>query len=327
LVVDGGGFRIPLEFRSFREIWIMQNVVVSGDTLHVLAKYGKVVYILGRDGVSSVLLPLSTRWFIRGDIAIAQTKKFLISRIVVGKRIVEGIIRNIKLLLDYLSSKNVLDRDTVSFAKRYVNRALERLDNARNVNDIVSCEAEAWNALYTALSERFSFFEGRIKRPPTDPLNALISYFNSILYGIFIRFILKAGLEPTVSFVHSPYGYKRFALAFDLKDIFAPATSVRHAIMTVNRFYRKGILEESFSSSSRGCYLRDPYRTLVVRRFFENLKRKVKGYSYLTWMYKECIKFREFITGNRTGYDPWLWKGRFPKSRSLESLGDARAYR
>ena len=308
LIVSNESFTIPIEFRSFDELWIMPDTLISGLTLHVLAKCGKAVFILGKSGVSSVLLPLATKWFIRGDAAISQVKIFTTSRTFVARRIVEGIIKNIRLLLNYLASKNILEKDSVEFAKKYVNRALERLDSAITINDIVSCEAETWNFLYLALSERFEFFTGRIRRPPRDPLNALISYFNSILYGLFIRYILKSGLEPTVSFVHSPYGYKRFALAFDLKDIFAPATSIRSAIVITHSLYRKGLLREAFECSEKGCYLKEPYRSRIVQKFFNALRRKINGYSYFMWMYKECVKLREFILGRKDSFEPWLWR-------------------
>ncbi len=308
LVVSNNSFTIPIELRSFDEIWVMPETVISGLTLHVLAKHGKAVIILGKSGVSSVLLPISTKWLVRGDTVISQVKLFKTGRTIVARRIVEGIIRNIRSLLNYLVSKRIIERDTVDFAKRYVNRALERLDAAETINDIVSCEAEAWNYLYLALSERFEFFSGRVRRPPRDPLNALISYFNSILYGLFIRYILKSGLEPTVSFVHSPYGYKRFALAFDLKDVFAPATSVRSAIVITHNLYKRGLLEEAFESSDKGCFLREPYRSIIVRKFFNSLRRRINNYSYFMWMYRECVKLREFILGHRDSYDPWLWR-------------------
>ena len=325
LVVSNEKFTIPIELRQFSDIWIMPNTYISGGTLNILAKRGKAVIILGKAGVSSVLLPLATRWFIRGDAAISQVKLFVSNRGLVAKKIVEGIIKNIRLLLDYLAGKRILDRDSVNFAKKYVNRALERLNSASEINDIVSCEAEAWNFLYLALTEKFEFFTGRERRPPPDPLNALISYFNSILYGLFIRYVLKAGLEPTVSFIHSPYGYKRFALAFDLKDIFAPATSIRSAIVITNNLYKKGILGEAFEATVKGCYLKEPYRSKIVKRFFNNLRRKIRDYSYFTWMYRECVKLREFVLGHTKSFEPWLWITK-PKRETISEV-DFTAYR
>jgi len=308
LVVSNKGFTIPIELRSFDELWVMPDTIITGLTLHVLAKYGKAIIVLGKSGVSSVLLPISTKWLVRGDTTISQVRLFRTGRVMVARKIVSGIIRNIRLLLNYLLAKGILSRDSVEFSKRYVNRALERLEEASDINEIVSCEAEAWNYLYLALSERFEFFSGRVRRPPRDPLNALISYFNSILYGLFIRYILKSGLEPTVSFVHSPYGYKRFALAFDLKDIFAPATSIRSAIVITHNLYRRGLLEDAFESSDKGCYLKEPFRSIIVQKFFNALRRKISGYSYFTWMYRECVKLREFILGHETSFEPWLWR-------------------
>ena len=64
-------------------------------------------------------------------------------------------------------------------------------------------------------------FERRVKRPPDNMVNALISLFNSMLYGKVVSEIYKTQLNPTISYLHEPFN-KRFSLALDISEIFKP---------------------------------------------------------------------------------------------------------
>jgi CRISPR-associated protein Cas1 len=67
---------------------------------------------------------------------------------------------------------------------------------------------EAFNVI---LKNGFEF-QKREKRPPTDPINALISFGNSLMYTTVLGEIYKTQLDPTVSYLHEP-STKRFSLS------------------------------------------------------------------------------------------------------------------
>src|SRR5699024_1725370 len=75
-----------------------------------------------------------------------------------------------------------------------------------------------YSAFNYFLPEDFAF-DDRTKRPPKDPLNALISFGNSICYTAVLTEIYKTHLDPTVSFLHEP-STKRFSLSLDIAEIF-----------------------------------------------------------------------------------------------------------
>jgi len=70
------------------------------------------------------------------------------------------------------------------------------------------------------LREDFSI-EKREKHPPTNPLNALISFANSLVYTTVLSEIYHTQLNPCVSFLHQP-GERRYSLALDIAEIFKP---------------------------------------------------------------------------------------------------------
>jgi len=59
----------------------------------------------------------------------------------------------------------------------------------------------------------------RTKRPPLDPLNALLSFFYSLLYDIVTIRLLSFGFDPDISYLHTPFR-SHHALSSDLLELF-----------------------------------------------------------------------------------------------------------
>ena len=64
-------------------------------------------------------------------------------------------------------------------------------------------------------------FGTRERRPPSNELNALISFGNAMCYTAALKQIYRTALDPTISYLHEP-GDRRFSLALDLAEIFKP---------------------------------------------------------------------------------------------------------
>ena len=62
---------------------------------------------------------------------------------------------------------------------------------------------------------------GREKRPPNNPINALISFGNSLMYTAVLGQIYRTQLDPSISYLHEP-STRRFSLSLDLAEIFKP---------------------------------------------------------------------------------------------------------
>ncbi len=61
----------------------------------------------------------------------------------------------------------------------------------------------------------------RVKRPPDNPINALVSFGNTLLYTKTISSIYETHLNQTISFLHSPRE-GRFSLSLDISEAFKP---------------------------------------------------------------------------------------------------------
>lgn len=65
----------------------------------------------------------------------------------------------------------------------------------------------------------FLAFEGRNRRPPKDPVNALLSFGYALLYRDCVAALLAVGLEPALGFLHTPRS-AAYPLALDLMELF-----------------------------------------------------------------------------------------------------------
>ncbi len=96
--------------------------------------------------------------------------------------------------------------------------------SSNDIDELMGAEGRARKIYYEAfnliLKNGFEF-EKREKRPPKDPINALISFGNSLMYTAALGEIYKTQLDPTISYLHEP-STKRFSLSLDLAEIFKP---------------------------------------------------------------------------------------------------------
>jgi CRISPR-associated endonuclease Cas1/CRISPR-associated protein Cas4 len=82
--------------------------------------------------------------------------------------------------------------------------------------------------------EPFAFdFTRRSRRPPTDPVNALLSYAYSLLVRSWTVTLSAVGLDPYRGFYHQPR-YGRPALALDMMEPFRPLIADSSVIQAIN---------------------------------------------------------------------------------------------
>ena len=147
-----------------------------------------------------------------------------------------------------LNARNVLQRrlrdhgDDAACASAVSSLAnvAQRLKNANDVEVIRGLEGEAasdyfaaFNALIVAQKDDFKM-EGRTRRPPRDPMNALLSFLYVLLANDCAGAAKSVGLDAQVGFLHALRS-GRASLAFDLMEEFRAFFADRVALSLVNR--------------------------------------------------------------------------------------------
>ena len=152
-------------------------------------------------------------------------------------------------------------------------------------------------------------FERRVRRPPDNEVNALISFGNSHLYTVCLGELYRTQLTPTISYLHEP-GARRYSLALDLSEIFKPLIVDRAIFRLINT----GQLKDShFDRSLDGCFLNDAGKKLFINALEDRLKTTIKhrrlgrSVSYRHLIRLECYKLIRHLTGveNYRAFRAW----------------------
>lgn len=188
----------------------------------------------------------------------------------------------------------------------------EKLISAFDIPTIMGIEGNIRNIYYDAfpiiIEGRFEF-EERVKRPPNNPMNAMISFGNSLMYSAVLGEIYNTQLNPTISYLHQP-GERRFSLSLDIAEIFKPIVIDRLIFKLINDGMIK---EEDFLKELNYCYLNDSGRKKFLKTFDEkmnstiNHKKLDKDVSYRTLIRLELYKLIKHLTGmeNYEGFKMW----------------------
>ncbi|MGM0472393.1 MAG: type I-B CRISPR-associated endonuclease Cas1b [Bacillota bacterium] len=145
----------------------------------------------------------------------------------------------------------------------------------------------------------------RVKRPPNDPVNALISFGNSLMYTTVLGEIYKTQVDPTISFLHEP-STKRFSLSLDLAEIFKPLIIDTIIFKLINN---RMIKEEDFDNSDGICFLSEQGKKKFIAEYDKKLKSTIKHrklkrkVSYQMFIRLECYKLIKHFIEDQT-YKP-----------------------
>jgi CRISPR-associated protein Cas1 len=151
-------------------------------------------------------------------------------------------------------------------------------DSARDMTELLGIEGTA-AALYfeqfeSMLKEHADWqfdWRGRNRRPPRDPVNALLSLGYSMLAKELTGVCHAVGLDPFLGFMHQPR-YGRPALALDLMEEFRPLIADSVAISVINR---AELGPEDFIRSASGTFLNDRGRKVFWEGWFRRLDAEV----------------------------------------------------
>ena len=169
------------------------------------------------------------------------------------------------------------------------------------MKELMAYEGEVWMRFY----DNFRYFlpddfvmNKRVKRPPDNAINALISFGNTLLYTKTISAIYQTHLDQRISFLHEP-SEGRFSLSLDISEVFKPVIVYRTIFDLVNN--RKLQVEKHFDKNFNYCILNEDGRKIFVQAFEDRmesvfthpvLKRKV---SYRTALKLDCYKLIKSI--------------------------------
>jgi CRISPR-associated protein Cas1 len=171
---------------------------------------------------------------ISGDLTIKQSMAYIDKRLIIAKAIVQGIADNIREVLYHYYRHG--KKELKPFLDWLKDDVSEFLAKEPDIKQILWIEGQIWNQFYDSfrifLPEDF-VMNKRVKRPPDNPINALVSFGNTLLYTKTISAIYHTHLNQSISFLHSPRE-GRFSLSLDLSEVFKPIVVFKTIFDLVN---------------------------------------------------------------------------------------------
>lgn len=209
-----------------------------------------------------------------------------------AKEIVRGAAHNMRANLQYYAYRGKAELKDKIFR---MNRLILKIDYAADCSELMGIEGNLHVIYYNAwkvIDERLNFGK-RVRRPPDNSINCLISFINQLVYTIVRHEISKTHIDDTLSWLHSP-GSGRSSLTLDLSEPFKPVLTD----ILIFRMIRKSIIKDNWFQQHQGvCLLSETGRRHVAEHFSIKLEERLKGNSYREWIYKEALKIERHVMG------------------------------
>lgn len=225
---------------------IHDGVEVSRKALDRLGNLGVPVTFLGKDGrVEARLMP---SWRLDAAPRLEQARVWHdpALRLRLARRFVDAKIANGAAILRRHSGNHPSPElnDAVAGMKRLRPRAAA----AGGIEELMGIEGLAGRIYFGVFSRMlrapWAGFSGRNRRPPLDPVNAVLSYCYAVLHNELHSLAEAAGLDPAIGYLHSA-STKRPNLALDLLEPFRAILGDRLSLRLINLGTLK---EEHFDS-------------------------------------------------------------------------------
>lgn len=249
-------------------------------------------------------------YLLAGKMQVEQTRTYLDAkrRLHLAQGFVEGASANMLRNLKYYTGRGRDLAPHIAAIEQY--RA--GLAGTTDVPMLMGLEGNCRQTYYAAFDLILNEFElgGRMKQPPGNEINALISFGNMVCYSQALDAIYHTQLNPTISFLHEP-GARRYSLALDVAEVFKPILVDRAIFTLVNK---RALQAKHFDNALNGCFLNAAGKQIYLRALEERLAETIqhralgKKVSYKYLLRLECYKLVKYVLRMEPAYQPFkIW--------------------
>ncbi len=227
-----------------------------------------------------------------GKVKLLQAKVLLddAQRMLLARELVRGAGHNMRANLLYYRyrGKKGLDKPLTE-----MQRLLDRVHKAGDTATLMGVEGNLHQWYYQAWKhiDPILDFGPRVRRPPNNPINCLLSFLNQMVYTVARHETFKTHLEETFSVLHSP-GIGRSSLSLDLAEPFKPVLADSLIFRMVGR---KMLTDNWFEQHEGVCLLSETGRRHVAEQFSIRLEEQYQGRSFRAWLYREALAIERHV--------------------------------
>lgn len=161
-------------------------------------------------------------------------------------------------------------------ASHALEAALRNVRNAQTIPAVIGIEGEAAATYFGIFNELLHTqampFNGRVRRPPTDPVNALLSFCYTLLTAECASALNGVGLDPYVGFLHQDRPGRK-SLALDLMEEFRAPLADRFVLTLLNRGQIK--VNDFVVEASGAVRLKDEIRKELLKAYQERKQEEI----------------------------------------------------
>lgn len=243
----------------------------------------------------------------------------------------EGIVRSLvagkvanqrsvlmRALRDYGQDMSADDRAAIAAAVERLAHIMRRAELAdEDVDRLRGSEGEAANLYFSVFDllirapDAALRWTARSRRPPLDPVNALLSFLYTLLAHDCRSACESVGLDPSVGFLHRDRP-GRPSLALDLMEELRPVLADRLALSLVNR---RQLRARDFETQESGAVLLGEEARRTVLAAWQERKREERQHPFLEEKaplglvpYLQAQLLARHLRGDLDAYPPWFWK-------------------
>ena len=270
-----GSQRIPLE--AIDSVVMFGGAQITTQALEACVRHGvrvtshqmsgKVRFVVGPSTGGNVHLRLSLFRAVSDDAhSLALSKAIVAAKLQNSRKVVDRWARD---------EKNQATACRLAARATQIRDRLSRLAKAHTADHVRGIEGDAARAYFSAVSQALSKstfqFTARIRRPPRDPVNAMLGFSYGMLVSEFIGAIESVGLDYQMGFFHRPRS-GRPSLALDLAEELRAPTD-RFVVSLVRR---RQVTPDSFvRMPGGGVYMSDEGRTRLIKEWEAHKEREV----------------------------------------------------
>ena len=219
-------------------------------------------------------------------------------------------LKNSRVLL--MRQRRRQDSEVISSAIKALDHLADQVLLAESTERIMGLEGAGAAQYFAAFGECLSapefVFMARSRRPPGNPVNAMLSFGYQVLWNHLLSLIELQGLDPYYACLHQ--GSERHAaLASDLLEEFRAPIVDSLTLYLVNR----GVVnaDEDFVHKDGGCFLNDSGRKKYLKAFLQRMEEEVQdksGDEVPRWdtLTEQVRQFKRYVYDPTIRYQPYL---------------------
>lgn len=310
----GGEEKVRIPAHTITSVYCFGNVTVSTP----------LIGFCGQRGISLIFLSEYGKFYgriqgpVQGNVLLRRRQFAALDDLFLGKRLVRSV-----LLGKLINSREFLMRvrrerkekeEIFTGAIEKIAGIAEEIRESPSIDSMRGLEGVAAAAYYAAFPAMLvsgeMVFTGRNRRPPEDPVNALLSFLYTLLKNDVQSALEGVGLDPAAGFLHT-LRPGRPSLALDLMEELRAPLCDRLAIALINRGQ---ITKKHFDQLVPPVLLGENGRKIVLKAWQERKKEQVQ-HPFLQEKipiglipHTQAMLFARVLRDELDEYPPFHWR-------------------